>query len=521
MRNAAKINIIEAAGKGLTGVTSLARIVLEGDSEPAETEAAIAALTFALGVQLEVATLLQEGDIQHGGYRQPAIQARIAAAVTVLGNAESAFVESLDTSVNATLSPVTTMANNVSFTSFFINLFGLIDPSLKPVNHYDFTVSTKADVDVEAIVRTIFAGQAISKIDVSGDVLKFKIPTTAVATIEFAGVEKAVSISGWTGLNQVQNAIRDLIAAAAMEKVGFGERAETLDAMIGRFDSMLGGEYWEDDSGGGAYKTGTQFDDYLNGKSGDDVLQGGGGRDILAGEDGDDLLLGGAGDDKLYGGAGDDGLYGDNGDDLMVGGAGNDIYYVDSARDRVVETAGEGVDHVYATASHTLADNVENLTLRGGGWTSGAGNGLDNRITGATGANTLSGDAGDDTLDGREGRDTLIGGVGADNFVFSTLHAPRSIFDAPTPDSIVDFETGLDTIQLKGAVFGALADGIDAGNVAFAAAQDSNDHIVIQRDFFGNNLVFYDADGNGGAAAIHFATLLNQRPLFAHDFEMI
>ncbi len=449
MRNASKMNIIEAAGKGLTGITSLTRLVLAGDSEPAEVEAAIAALTFALGVQLEVATLLQEGDIQHGGYRQPAIQARIAAAVTVLKSTENAFVESLDTMVSATLSPATTMANNTGPAAWLIALWRLVDPAPKPVEHYDFTVSTKADVDVAAIVRTIFADQTILKIDVSGDVLTFKVPSTALATIEVDGGYQKVSIADSNGLHRAYGAIHDAIAATAMEKVGFGESAKTLDAMIGRFDSMLGGIYWEDDSGAGAYKTGTRFDDYLNGKSGDDVLRGGAGKDILVGEDGDDLLLGGAGNDKLVGGAGDD------------------------------------------------------------------------------------------TLDGGKGRNVLIGGEGADNFVFSTLEVNfvpsgftidhwsstsfklPSIIPTPVPDTIVDFETGVDKIQLKGAVFSALADGVDAGNVADDAAKDADDHIIIKRDPSGNTQLFYDGDGNGSADAIRFATLINDRPIFANDFEVI
>lgn len=103
----------------------------------------------------------------------------------------------------------------------------------------------------------------------------------------------------------------------------------------------------------------------------------------------------------------------------------------------------------------------------------------------------------------------------------STFFEPLSIFHAPTPDTIVDFETGVDKIHLKGAVFSALADGVDAGNVAFGAAKDADDHIIINRDSSGNTQLFYDADGNGGLAAIHFATLINDRPIFAHDFEVI
>ena len=123
----------------------------------------------------------------------------------------------------------------------------------------------------------------------------------------------------------------------------------------------------------------------------------------------DDTLLGGAGDDTLDGGAGADSL---------VGGTGNDVYLVDSAGDVVVELAGEGTDEVRtALASYTLGANVENLTYTGSGAFAGTGNGLDNRIQGGAGNDTLSGGAGDDTLDGGAGADSLVGGTGNDVYL--------------------------------------------------------------------------------------------------------
>lgn len=133
----------------------------------------------------------------------------------------------------------------------------------------------------------------------------------------------------------------------------------------------------------------------LTGLAGDDTLNGNGGADTLLGGDNADRLDGGAGDDEARGGAGDD------------------VYVVDSAGDHVIEAAGQGRDTVRSGADFTLGGFVEDLVLTGSA-TTGAGNGLDNLVTGNAGANELSGLGGDDTLLGGDGADTLLGGDNAD-----------------------------------------------------------------------------------------------------------
>ena len=64
-------------------------------------------------------------------------------------------------------------------------------------------------------------------------------------------------------------------------------------------------------------------------------------------------------------------------------------------------------------------------------------------ITGGAGADVLRGGSGDDRLAGRGGDDLLEGGAGADVFVFDT--------PAGGDDRIVDFEDGLDQIEIAAA----------------------------------------------------------------------
>ncbi|MEZ0262025.1 MAG: RTX toxin, partial [Alphaproteobacteria bacterium] len=100
-------------------------------------------------------------------------------------------------------------------------------------------------------------------------------------------------------------------------------------------------------------------------------------------------------------------LNGGAGADTMTGGLGNDIYIVDDNGDVVVEAAAGGTDTVQTGITHTLAAEVENLTLTGVGAVNGTGNTLVNILTGNTAANTL---------DGGTGADTMIGGVGNDSY---------------------------------------------------------------------------------------------------------
>ncbi|BDA83357.1 hypothetical protein Sa4125_08990 [Aureimonas sp. SA4125] len=132
----------------------------------------------------------------------------------------------------------------------------------------------------------------------------------------------------------------------------------------------------------------------------------------ISGNDGANILIGLGGNDTLIGG---------KGADRMEGGVGNDTYYVDVAGDRVIETAGNGIDSVRASLSYTLTAHVENLGLEEGGAWNATGNNADNRIIGNSSSNVLLGLGGNDTLIGGGGGDRMEGGTGNDTYVVSGL----------------------------------------------------------------------------------------------------
>ncbi len=181
---------------------------------------------------------------------------------------------------------------------------------------------------------------------------------------------------------------------------------------------------------------GTDFSDIISSGDGDDSVDGGGGKDKLRGGDGSDRMSGNGGDDLIYGNSGDDRISGNSGDDRLVGGGGED------------------------------------------------------RLLGGGGVDSLYGRSGEDTLVGGGGADFLTGGSGADVFLFRALDESAT----NAPDTIVDFEIGIDRLDLSGIDANALTDRHDAfefiGRSQFdgVSGQLRRDSGVIEADVTGDGV---------------------------------
>ena len=173
----------------------------------------------------------------------------------------------------------------------------------------------------------------------------------------------------------------------------------------------------------------------------------GGGHIIRAvtGNTGNNMLEGNSGADTIFGGTGNDTMGGNSGADSMSGGLGNYQYYVDTTSDQTIEALDQGTDTVHTLIALTLGGNVENLVNDTAGNINGTGNGLDNVITGAAGANKLYGLVGFDTLYGGDSADLLDGGVDNDSMV-GGLGNDTYYIDSIGDSIVENFDEGVDIV---------------------------------------------------------------------------
>jgi len=109
--------------------------------------------------------------------------------------------------------------------------------------------------------------------------------------------------------------------------------------------------------------------------------------------------------------------------------------YTQNQRINLTEGSYSDVGGLKANVSIALGATIENAI-------GGSGNDV---IVGNNAANIIKGGAGNDVIYGGGGQDQLSGGSGKDIFVFA------AVSDSPykSPDKILDFESGIDKIDLS------------------------------------------------------------------------
>ena len=236
-------------------------------------------------------------------------------------------------------------------------------------------------------------------------------------------------------------------------------------------------------------------------------------------------VLGGAGDDSFIGNAALSDTF-DGGDDIdtldfRYGGA------VTVALDASFDNSGAALGDTYTNFERVTGSTADDLIR---------GNALANVLTGLAGADALEGMAGNDLLYGGGGEDrldggantdqlsgglgidTLTGGLGDDTFRFASL---RDVGDV-----ITDFGATAgnnDRFMIVAASFGG---GLVAGALAASAfqsradnvAQDADDRFVFRTS---DRTLWFDADGNGAAAAILVADLQAGTAVTAADILLV
>ena len=183
-----------------------------------------------------------------------------------------------------------------------------------------------------------------------------------------------------------------------------------------------------------------------------------------------------------------------------------------------------------SSASYTLGDEVENLTLTGKAEIDGTGNSSANSIVGNSGANDLDGKGGNDILTGgyRAGgnRDKLMGGLGNDRYFVNALRTQvveETVQGTDLVFSTMDFTLGANVENLylreydarTGSSYGARTgignelDNLMVGNSAFNVLDGTAGNDVLDGGGGGDTLIGGGGndvvDGGDGVDTVRFS----------------
>ena len=127
------------------------------------------------------------------------------------------------------------------------------------------------------------------------------------------------------------------------------------------------------------------------------------------------------------------------------------------------------------------------------------GGNVGDAITGGTGNDTINGGAGNDTITGGLGKDSLTGGTGTDTFVFAQPATGAVTSNQAAQDTITDFVSGTDKLQLAQAVSAFLGNFTSLSSAQAAATADGRTALA----FFvtTENTLYVSALANGAINA--------------------
>ena len=255
------------------------------------------------------------------------------------------------------------------------------------------------------------------------------------------------------------------------------------------------------------------------------VIALGGGSDLYDGRGGGTVIGsigGGPGDDRFRPGAAEEVFDGGNGSDTLDfrGGGGAMAIALDNSFDADGWAEGDqwsGIENVTGSrgADRIGGDSAANALNGAAGDDSISGGSNQDTLEGGDGNDTLAGGSASDTLTGGSGIDTLTGGSGNDAFLFRRL--------GEIGDVITDFSSSAsgndDRIGVSQSGFGA---GLALGALAASrfraradnVAQDADDRFIFRGT---DQTLWFDSDGNGGAAAVLLADLQPGASMTAAD----